>query len=183
MTHDHDILNFQGGHSGDMRSISQAELSSHGPASSEPWVGIDGFVYNIKTFGALHPGGEAVLMSEAGKDATEKFKVAHSAAVMKKYHSKLVVGTLQGHHKQEEYIVHADPQWVQVCFVWLLCELFPFFLSFFFFFFFFSFFFSSFFLSSSFLLPGRTSYVDAAVSRCVSKKRQTLCGRCAVVRT
>jgi cytochrome b involved in lipid metabolism len=48
------------------RIISAQELAQHGPSSSEPWVLIDGSIFNVKSFASLHPGGEAVLLAATG---------------------------------------------------------------------------------------------------------------------
>jgi alkylation response protein AidB-like acyl-CoA dehydrogenase/predicted heme/steroid binding protein len=118
------------------RVISESELSDHGPQSSDPWVAINGNVYGVKAFAALHPGGDHILRSNCGKDSSalfngsvillllfrfffflpffiRSFQVAHSTEVLKKYHDKLVVGTLANYKRVDEVIAHADPFWVQ----------------------------------------------------------------------
>ncbi len=96
-----------------MKTISKAELAQHGPTSSQPWVSIDGIVYNVAAFAALHPGGERILLSATGADASKAFHVAHSESVLRKYHDKLAIGRVEGYVPTQELIVHADPSWIQ----------------------------------------------------------------------
>lgn len=57
--------------------------------SKNPWIVIDDCIYDVTEFLNDHPGGEEVLLEQAGKDATEEFEdVGHSSdarEVMKKY--------------------------------------------------------------------------------------------------
>ncbi|NWX89893.1 CYB5B protein, partial [Nothoprocta ornata] len=48
-------------------------------SSREAWLVIHGRVYDVSRFLAEHPGGEEVLLEQAGRDATESFEdVGHS---------------------------------------------------------------------------------------------------------
>ncbi|XP_060248000.1 cytochrome b5 type B isoform X2 [Meriones unguiculatus] len=48
-------------------------------SAEETWMVIHGRVYNITRFLSEHPGGEEVLLEQAGADATESFEdVGHS---------------------------------------------------------------------------------------------------------
>ncbi|XP_027703469.1 cytochrome b5 type B [Vombatus ursinus] len=48
-------------------------------SEKEMWIVIHGRVYDITSFLGEHPGGEEVLMEQAGRDATESFEdVGHS---------------------------------------------------------------------------------------------------------
>ncbi|XP_032627282.1 cytochrome b5 type B isoform X2 [Chelonoidis abingdonii] len=48
-------------------------------SSREAWLVIHGRVYDVGRFLEEHPGGEEVLLEQAGKDATESFEdVGHS---------------------------------------------------------------------------------------------------------
>jgi cytochrome b involved in lipid metabolism len=42
-----------------------------------------------------HPGGAKILKRVAGKDATKQFWKYHNESVLKKYASKLQIGTVQ----------------------------------------------------------------------------------------
>mmetsp|Transcript_71448 Transcript_71448/g.231393 ORF Transcript_71448/g.231393 Transcript_71448/m.231393 type:complete len:540 (-) Transcript_71448:66-1685(-) len=61
------------------------------------WVVIDGKVYDLSKFGALHPGGLPPLLDPtvAGKDATELFFGLHRASVLQeKRYARLLVGVV-----------------------------------------------------------------------------------------
>ncbi|NXT99066.1 CYB5B protein, partial [Buphagus erythrorhynchus] len=48
-------------------------------SSREAWLVIHGRIYDVTRFLAEHPGGEEVLLEQAGRDATESFEdVGHS---------------------------------------------------------------------------------------------------------
>ncbi|XP_072492556.1 cytochrome b5 type B isoform X2 [Notamacropus eugenii] len=49
-------------------------------SDKDVWIVIHGRVYDITRFLSEHPGGEEVLMEQAGRDATESFEdVGHSS--------------------------------------------------------------------------------------------------------
>ena len=60
--------------------------------AGDAWVVIDGAVFDVTKFAALHPGGEQLLYDLAGKDVSEDFWGLHRAEVLDKYHDKLCVG-------------------------------------------------------------------------------------------
>ncbi len=53
-------------------------------------------VYNVTHYLDGHPGGRRVLLTFAGKDASEKFSMHHNIPVVLTKYEKLVVGTLEG---------------------------------------------------------------------------------------
>ncbi|PWN53534.1 putative cytochrome b5 [Violaceomyces palustris] len=58
--------------------VTMEELAKH-KDHENLWLLIDGKVYDVSKFMDEHPGGDEVLISEAGKDATEAFEdVGHS---------------------------------------------------------------------------------------------------------
>ncbi|PIN10951.1 Cytochrome b5 [Handroanthus impetiginosus] len=57
-----------------------AEVSEHN-SSKDCWVVINGKVYDVTKFLEDHPGGDEVLISSTGKEATDDFEdVGHSAS-------------------------------------------------------------------------------------------------------
>jgi len=66
------------------RSISSDEVQKHCCADSA-WIALFGFVYNVTDFLPVHPGGQAVLLSAAGKDATKVWSSLHKKEWLEKY--------------------------------------------------------------------------------------------------
>ncbi|KAI3386016.1 hypothetical protein SNEBB_005872 [Seison nebaliae] len=69
--------------------ISKEEIKKHNNIKSL-WVIVHNQVYDITSFADEHPGGEEVLIENAGADATDQFEdVGHSVdarEMLKKYH-------------------------------------------------------------------------------------------------
>lgn len=61
-----------------------AEVAAHNK-QGDAWIAIDGYVYDISKFAAMHPGGELLLLEQAGKDTTKDFFSLHQAEVLEKY--------------------------------------------------------------------------------------------------
>lgn len=59
-----------------------------------PFRCVDSFaqVYDITKFLGDHPGGANILISVAGKDASEMFEMFHKASVLAKYGPTYVIG-------------------------------------------------------------------------------------------
>lgn len=59
-------------------TFTEADLAQHSKRG-DLWIAIHGEVYNVSAFLEEHPGGEDVLMEQAGLDATEAFDdIGHS---------------------------------------------------------------------------------------------------------
>lgn len=55
------------------------EVAQHNSVSTGVWVVVEGRIYDVTQFVDEHPGGEEVLLDNAGKDATSAFTdVGHS---------------------------------------------------------------------------------------------------------
>ncbi|KAI0068670.1 cytochrome b5 [Artomyces pyxidatus] len=60
------------------KTVNLTELREH-TSKDDIWVLINGKVYDVSKFIDEHPGGDEVILSEAGKDGTEAFEdVGHS---------------------------------------------------------------------------------------------------------
>ncbi|KAM6064396.1 cytochrome b5 type B [Theristicus caerulescens] len=71
-------------------------------SSQEAWLVIHGRVYDVTRFLEEHPGGEEVLLEQAGRDATESFEdVGHSTdarEMLKQYY----IGEIHPHDRKKE---------------------------------------------------------------------------------
>ncbi|KAF5741263.1 cytochrome b5-like [Tripterygium wilfordii] len=64
---------------GDGKVFTLAEVAEHN-TSKDCWLVVDGKVYDVTKFLEDHPGGDEVLLSATGKDATDDFEdVGHSS--------------------------------------------------------------------------------------------------------
>ncbi|EOA12606.1 hypothetical protein CARUB_v10027337mg [Capsella rubella] len=64
---------------GDGKVFTLAEVSQHS-SSKDCWIVIDGKVYDVTKFLDDHPGGDEVILTSTGKDATDDFEdVGHSS--------------------------------------------------------------------------------------------------------
>merc|ERR1719240_1738875 len=68
-----------------------AELQQHN-SKKDCWVGINGKVCNLTEFMARHPGGEAIIMSNAGKDASAAWNALHKPDMIEKIAPETVIG-------------------------------------------------------------------------------------------
>ena len=75
-----------------MSTFTREQVAEHNSASSA-WIIIDSVVYDITKFAPMHPGGEAIILALAGKDATHAFYSFHRQEVLFKY-DRLKIGTL-----------------------------------------------------------------------------------------
>jgi hypothetical protein len=53
------------------------------------------------------------LLDATGADRTQEYKQFHNPDVMKKYHEKFCVGTMESGPKKEAYVDFGDPLWLQ----------------------------------------------------------------------
>ncbi|CAH8299039.1 unnamed protein product [Eruca vesicaria subsp. sativa] len=64
---------------GDGKLFTLAEVSQH-TSNKDCWIVIDGKVYDVTKFLDDHPGGDEVILTSTGKDATDDFEdVGHSS--------------------------------------------------------------------------------------------------------
>ena len=84
-----------------MKQFTREEVAQHSTAKSA-YIIIDSIVYDITRFAALHPGGELLILEQAGKDATKEFYAYHRQEVLTKY-DKFKIGTVTGESPKIEY--------------------------------------------------------------------------------
>ncbi|SPC60721.1 probable cytochrome b5 [Ustilago sp. UG-2017b] len=77
------------------KKISMEELKQHN-SHEDLWLLIDGKVYNVSKFLDEHPGGDEVLVTEAGKDATEAFEDVGHSEDARALLGPMLVGEIEG---------------------------------------------------------------------------------------
>jgi len=86
-----------------VKTFRASEVAAH-KDKSNPWLIIHDQVYDVSKFLDEHPGGEEVLLEQAGKDATENFEdVGHSSDardLMKQY----LIGELAEEDKAKQKV-------------------------------------------------------------------------------
>lgn len=70
------------------RIVPLQEIEKHGTVD-DAWIVIDGKVYNVSSYVATHPGGEAILKNVGG-DATEGFHHQPAHRVVKNHIASLL---------------------------------------------------------------------------------------------
>lgn len=74
------------------KAISWAELSTHNTPDNA-WIAIRGRVYDVTRFAAQHPGGD-IILTAAGRDATDVFSAFHASTNSWKLLPPLLIGTI-----------------------------------------------------------------------------------------
>ena len=74
--------------------ITREEVALHS-SKEDCWCIIEGKVYNLKAYLEFHPGGEKILRSVYGKDATELFIKNHRWVNYENLLEKLFVGYVE----------------------------------------------------------------------------------------
>lgn len=76
------------------RVFSRAEVAKH-CTENDIWIIVGSKVFDVSKFVGLHPGGRQVMLSVAGKDATESFVQFHNVeTVLRRFTKKLQIGIL-----------------------------------------------------------------------------------------
>jgi cytochrome b involved in lipid metabolism len=71
------------------------EVSLHG-SKEDCWVVVQGGVYDVTDFLAIHPGGAGILAGLGGKDATDFFMELHRPQVLEEVAAEYKIGSLVG---------------------------------------------------------------------------------------
>ncbi|VDN00860.1 unnamed protein product [Thelazia callipaeda] len=106
-----------------VKQFTMAEVAKHNDTTSA-WIIIDNNVYDLTRFLNEHPGGDEVILEQAGQDATESFKdVGHSrdAVEMSK---EYLIGSLSDIKKDSAAVsgdvkstdVKTDSKWSDIIF-------------------------------------------------------------------
>jgi len=76
------------------KTFTTTEVSEHKDGEKGMYIIIDENVYDVTGFVDEHPGGAKILKRVAGKDATKQFWKYHNESVLKKYSSRLKIGSV-----------------------------------------------------------------------------------------
>eukprot|EP01117_Protostelium_nocturnum_P013518 TRINITY_DN5050_c0_g1_i1.p1 TRINITY_DN5050_c0_g1~~TRINITY_DN5050_c0_g1_i1.p1 ORF type:complete len:563 (-),score=249.06 TRINITY_DN5050_c0_g1_i1:118-1806(-) len=85
-----------------LKIFKSEEVAKHN-SEKDCWLIIENRVYDVTPFLPEHPGGKKVVLKEAGKESTEKFKSLHNEEVLKQHGPKLLVGFLAGTKEAKEF--------------------------------------------------------------------------------
>ena len=83
----------------ELRLISHVELQTHNTRES-CWICLDGLVYDFTSFLSKHPGGEGILLQNAGIDATSIFRLYHPIEFVQQLPSGALIGRLKPQEQQ-----------------------------------------------------------------------------------
>lgn len=64
-------------------NVTWAQLQQHG-SHDDLWLAVDGEVYDMTAFAGEHPGGPAIILEHAGRDATASYSSVHSPSLIRK---------------------------------------------------------------------------------------------------
>eukprot|EP00158_Paraphelidium_tribonemae_P003257 Partr_v1_DN25998_c0_g1_i2_m68809 putative acyl-CoA dehydrogenase len=78
----------------ELKPYSRDEVAKHSTAT-DFWLIIDGLVYDLTRFAAMHPGGEGILDAFRGRDATVDFYSLHRHQILEKYAPRLLIGRIE----------------------------------------------------------------------------------------
>lgn len=87
------------------RKVTPEELEQHKSIEKRVWVVVNGKVYDLTEFLNIHPGGSAIILKYAGKDASFFFNRIHPAGVIEKLlPAEAYVGELDGELEEDPAI-------------------------------------------------------------------------------
>jgi L-lactate dehydrogenase (cytochrome) len=85
------------------RLINMAEVEEHNTKEKGVWVVIQGHVYDITSFIDKHPGGDRIILKNAGKDVTDIYVPVHpSDAIKENLHPSQYLGQIDPSTVKEE---------------------------------------------------------------------------------
>ncbi|KAL3957035.1 hypothetical protein ACCO45_007613 [Purpureocillium lilacinum] len=81
-------------------SLDEVALHNH---AEDCWMAIHGKVYDVTAFVPIHPGGQAILLRNAGQDATASFDSVHPIEILDEYvESVQIMGALLAKHSSAD---------------------------------------------------------------------------------
>ena len=86
----------------DIKIIKREEFKKH-HHRGDTWIEIDGDVYDVSQWMFKHPGGERVIESLGGKDASLPFLLNHDPSIRHKYLKSMYIGKLEPKLKKGKY--------------------------------------------------------------------------------
>lgn len=81
--------------SGDLKTYTLAQIAEH-KSEKSCWLIIHGKVYDVTDFLEEHPGGYDIIVSAAGKDATQEFDDIGHSKTAKQLLDKYLIGNYEG---------------------------------------------------------------------------------------
>ena len=76
-------------------SFTAQDVAQH-DSEDDCWLVIEGFVYDVTPFLRSHPGGVAIILPYAGRDATQIFHELHDADFLQEFGRRYIIGLLDG---------------------------------------------------------------------------------------
>lgn len=95
--------------SSEVKTYSLAEIKAHNTNKST-WIVIHNNIYDVTEFLNEHPGGEEVLLEQAGKEATEAFEDVGHSTDAREMMKKFKVGELI-ESERKQVPVKKEPDW------------------------------------------------------------------------
>ncbi|CAG9768806.1 unnamed protein product [Ceutorhynchus assimilis] len=86
------------------------EIEKHNDSKST-WIVINNDVYDVTQFLKEHPGGEEVLLEQAGKEATETFEDVGHSSDAREMMEKFKIGTLVAAERKADLPKKSDADW------------------------------------------------------------------------
>ena len=87
-------MNFKIKMSKNIKKITLEDLEKH-KGGENPWILIDGKVYDVTNFLTKHPGGKEILIKNSGKDSTKEFMDIKHSEDAKKLLDTYFIGNLE----------------------------------------------------------------------------------------
>jgi len=91
------------------RILTRAEVKEHNNSGSA-WLILDDRVYDITKFLDEHPGGEEVLLEQAGEDGTEAFEDVGHSSDARQMRDQFLIGELCEEDKKSKKVSKQTPQ-------------------------------------------------------------------------